>query len=83
MRAADPESRATCSPLACLGTKAASARCVSPRLADLSGKASCCTPCGLYRPMPEVVVVTPVPLRAVFHLKRDSHDFGDVTHTIS
>ena len=29
----------------------------------------------LVRPMPEVVVVTPVPLLAVFHLKRDPHDF--------
>ena len=36
--AARPGSRATCSPLACLGTKAASATFVNPCLADLSGK---------------------------------------------
>ena len=38
LRAAGPGSRATCSLLACLGTKAATARCVNPCLADLLGK---------------------------------------------
>ena len=50
---AGPRSRATCSPLACLGTKVASAGGVSPCLADLLGRGFL-----LYavRPMPEVVV---------------------------
>ena len=56
-----PGSRATCSPLACLGTKVAAARCVNPCLADLLGMGwkRCCAisanarsgphhPCGLY-----------------------------------
>ena len=61
LRAARPGSQATCSPLACLGTKAASARCLNPCRADrlaavrrtLLYAVHCCTP---YRPMPEVVV---------------------------
>ena len=35
---AGPGSRATCSPPVCLGTKAASARCVNPCLADFLSK---------------------------------------------
>ena len=93
---AGPGSRATCSPLACLGTKAASAGGVSPCLADLLGKGLTNARSGggdsrslAGRISPEARLtrllscdfhalnhlVTPVPLRAVFHLKRDSHDF--------
>ena len=39
-----PGSRATCSPLACLGTKVAAAKCVNPCLADLVTQVSGCSP---------------------------------------
>ena len=91
--------------MACFGTKAASARCVGPRLADLLGKGFLLYPlrtvqanarnvggdsravAGRFSPEARLTrllscdfhllnhLVTPVPLRAVFHLKRDSHDF--------
>ena len=87
---AGPGSRATCSPLACLRTKAASAGGVSPCLADLLGKGLTNARNGggdsrslAGRPTRLLScdfhalnhLVAPIPLWAVFHLKRDSHDF--------
>ena len=81
---AGPGSRATCSPLACLGTKVASAGGVSPCLADFLAKGFllCAVQTNarsgggahtLAGCIPTHLVAL-IPSRAACHLNRDSHD---------
>ena len=67
---AGPGSRATCSPLACLGTEVASAGGVSSSLADLFGKGFL-----LYAVQTNAQSGwLPTPSRAVFQMNSDSND---------